>query len=672
MFDTLYICIILILLIIICGLAYYNRRLRSRIDYSFFKEFLDNLNIPICVKDAYTQEVFYINEEYKRVFIHTNPDNLLMLAKLNLSKESYEAAKASETKLMENKAWYDSVEAITLSDGRLINTYTNKSIVNWKGTERILCIRYDVSEKQRVMNIDNLISRTIPSIKAFSWEMNSNTRTIKYSYGNNGFSGIERFDTIEKCLEIIHEDDRGKYKQSINDLLEKGNGYFSIEYRSCTSKARGYHWWELRCIAKTIHCNEGSYVHLYGLNIYMDEHKTRELQLIKQSEELELARNKAQESDLLKSKFLANMSHEIRTPLNAIIGFSEMLAESDNIADRNEYFSIIQFNNEILLKLINDIIELSKLETSLDLKPVRGSFALFFNQLAKSLQNMSSNSDVEFIIENPFAEAIATIDFSYIAQIINNFATNAIKNTTRGSITVGYSYQEDCEMLEVYVKDTGIGIPADKHNCIFERFNKLDQHKQGAGLGLNIVQAIVKQIGFECGFESSEQNGSYFWARGHCPLFIPASNYKDVILRSERSMTTECIKSSSTEKEDIPTIKILVVEDTDSNFDLVKAVLAHHIIVRALNGYEAVILAKENDFDLILMDIRMPLMDGLEATIEIKKLDKNTPIIALSANTFEADKMAAYEAGCDMYMEKPIRKQQIIELINSLVKDRNE
>ena len=670
--------LILILFILIAFLIYYNRRLKlcnNKQDYLHFKDFLDSLNIPICIKDAYTQDVYYINDEYKKILIHTKVGkDISDLVRLNLSKESFDTAAANEREMIKNNQNFSAYLPITLSNGKTIDTYTNKSIIKWEGENRILCVRYDLSQRQRTENMEKLISRTIPSIQAFSWEMDSISRTIQYNYGNTCFSGIERFDTLEKCIAIIHPDDRAQYEQALNEAIEKGDGYFSVEYRSRINEAKSYHWWELRCIAKTTYSADEKFVRLYGLNIYTNVAKQRELQLVKQSKELELAKNKAEESDKLKSAFLANMSHEIRTPLNAIVGFSELLIDSTEIDEREEYFNIIKFNNEILLKLVNDIIDLSKIEAGVDLKPTRGSFVIFFNQVAMSLKKFSNNPDVELIIDNPYDEAIATIDFTYLAQIITNYTTNAIKNTIQGRITVGYSYNKESEMLEVYVKDTGIGIPADKQDVIFERFQKLDQYKQGAGLGLNIVSAIAEQLGFICGFESNEDVGSYFYARGRCPLFIPTLE--------QRQETTPLIKDgSSTETsndrinikdKDKTSIKILVAEDTDSNYDLVRVILEQYQLSRALNGYEAVILAKENDYDLILMDIRMPLMDGFEATREIRKLEKDVPIVALSANTFDTDKIAAYEAGCDAYLEKPMRKQEIIEMINNLTKNKDE
>ena len=667
--HTIFIAILIVILLCVIFFLLTKRRSSTTNDYAHFKDFLDNLNIPICIKDAYTQEVFYINASYKKILVHQECKSLKELIRCNLSQESYEAAVATEVAMTKSRKGYDSFESITLSNGKEVDTYTTKSIVKWKGTERVLCIRYDMCDKQRVMGLDHLINRTLPPIKAFSWEVDNVTHKINYNFGNTCFTGIDRFDTIEEFLEIIHPDDKEKYLRSVEDAFAKGDCYFSCEYRSCTSEAKGYHWWELRCIAKTIYSTNGNYVCLYGLTISIDEAKKREQILIEQREELKQARNKAEEVDKLKSQFLANMSHEIRTPLNAIVGFSELLIDSVKATEREEYFNIIKFNNEILLKLINDIIELSKIEVGLELKPVRGSFVIFFNQIARSLKKLSTSPDVEFILENPYEEAIAHVDFVYIAQIINNYVTNAIKNTTQGSITLGYTYQEDSEMLEVYVKDTGVGIPASKQTVIFERFRKLDQYKQGAGLGLNIVKAIAGQLGFECGFESTPDLGSYFWIRGRCPLFIPTTEQRQEIT----PLMENCVKDGSNERKlnEKSAIKILIAEDTDSNYDLVKAILHPYQLARALNGYEALLLIQENDYDLILMDIRMPLMDGLEATREIRKLGKDIPIVALSANTFDEDKIQAYEAGCDMYLEKPIRKQEIIELIENLIKDRH-
>ncbi|MDD4819849.1 MAG: PAS domain S-box protein [Flavobacteriales bacterium] len=227
--------------------------------------------------------------------------------------------------------------------------------------------------------------------------------------------------------------------------------------------------------------------------------------------ELQKAKEKAEQSDKLKSAFLANMSHEIRTPLNAIVGFSELLQDCDDKEEKAQYINIINKNNELLLRLIGDILDLSKIESGLlENHIVEYDLSSYFDELATTMEQRMISSAVKFNVENPYAKCIVHGDKGRFAQLINNYVTNAIKYTPQGSITMGYKYTDG--VLRVYVTDTGIGIADSKKSRIFQRFEKLDEFAQGTGLGLSICKAIVEACGGHVGFESTEGKGSTFWA----------------------------------------------------------------------------------------------------------------------------------------------------------------
>ena len=230
----------------------------------------------------------------------------------------------------------------------------------------------------------------------------------------------------------------------------------------------------------------------------------------KQQKELEAARIKAEESDRLKSAFLANMSHEIRTPLNAIVGFSSLLAETDSRNERQEYIKIVQENNELLLQLISDILDLSKIEA--------GTFNFVYtnvdvnetcSEIIKSM-GMKVGKGVELILEEPFPECYIYTDKNRFTQVISNFINNALKFTQQGSITLGYE-QVSHQKIKFYVRDTGMGIPEEKQKSVFERFVKLNTFVQGTGLGLSICKSIITQMEGEIGVDSTEGAGSCFW-----------------------------------------------------------------------------------------------------------------------------------------------------------------
>ena len=228
--------------------------------------------------------------------------------------------------------------------------------------------------------------------------------------------------------------------------------------------------------------------------------------------ELEKARSRAEQSDKLKSAFLANMSHEIRTPLNAIVGFSDLLMVTEDQEEKEEFIQIINANNELLLKLINDILDLSKIEAgSVELKYENFDLAVYFNELAASMHRRVVNPQVRLVPVNPYETCTVRLDKNRLAQILTNFVTNAIKYTSKGTIEMGYEKID--ENIRLYVRDTGIGIPEDKKDKVFHRFEKLDEFAQGTGLGLSICKAIVEACRGEIGFESEFDKGALFWMR---------------------------------------------------------------------------------------------------------------------------------------------------------------
>lgn len=243
---------------------------------------------------------------------------------------------------------------------------------------------------------------------------------------------------------------------------------------------------------------------LLGIVIDITEKERNRIELIQ-----------AKESDKLKSAFLANMSHEIRTPLNAIVGFSTLLSETEEEEDKAEFSHIIQTNSDLLLRLIGDILDLSKVEAGMvDFKTERFDMVPYFNELSKSLKQRITNPDIQFFVDNPYSSCMINFDKGRMAQIITNYVTNAFKFTVSGYVTMGYSYVDGG--IRIYVTDTGTGIPKEKQSKVFQRFEKLNEFAQGTGLGLSICKAITEARGGRVGFESVEGKGSTFWAWNAC------------------------------------------------------------------------------------------------------------------------------------------------------------
>lgn len=403
--------------------------------------------------------------------------------------------------------------------------------------------------------------------------------------------------------------------------------------------------------------------------------------------ELIESKEKTETSDKLKSAFLANMSHEIRTPLNAIVGFSRIISESDNAEERREYYEIVDANNERLLQLINEILDLSKIESGIvefTYGPVR------LHTLCKEIHDahvFRCPQGVELRFDSPDEALSIHSDKNRIFQVFSNLIGNAFKFTTEGSVS--YGYKQEGERVVFYVKDTGLGIEPEKLGRVFQRFAKLNNFAQGTGLGLSICKTIIERLGGEIAVSSEVGTGTTFtfWlplenviqdtetgTNSHLPGEAVGTQPSEVLPAKE---DTPRPKEETTEKEEdlrataagTEQATILIAEDTDSNFDLLNAILGRkYRLVRARDGMEAVTMYDEVNPDLILMDIKMPNLDGLEATRIIRQLSAEVPIIAQSAYAYEHDRNAAEEAGCNDFISKPIAQEKLKEKIKKWLK----
>lgn len=377
------------------------------------------------------------------------------------------------------------------------------------------------------------------------------------------------------------------------------------------------------------------------LLILIDKQKEDEIELRK-------AKDKAEESDRLKSAFLANMSHEIRTPLNAIVGFSNLLTMAEDKEERNEYINIISSNNELLLQLINDILDVAKIEAG-TLEFIDSEIDI--NALLSDIEQSSrlkapEGVQISFVEKMPYC--IIMSDKNRLAQVITNFINNAIKFTKEGSIRFGYRHKDD--KLLFYVRDTGCGIEPEKKDLVFNRFVKLNSFAQGTGLGLAICQMIVKKMGGEIGVESQLGKGSTFW------FTLPDTVIHRIDVQSIKTAVNEDAVIDNTNPKKAT---LLIAEDNESNYILIRAVLKEYDLLHAHDGNEAVRLYREHRPDLILMDLKMPDMDGYEATVEIRKEDSDIPIIAVTAFAFSEDEQRVKQSGFNGYAAKPIKPAEL-------------
>lgn len=373
-----------------------------------------------------------------------------------------------------------------------------------------------------------------------------------------------------------------------------------------------------------------------------------------QQQEVELI--KAKEADKLKSTFLANMSHEIRTPLNAIVGFSGIIAETEDFSERQSYIEIINKNCELLLQLIDDILDFSKIESgTLDIHEETVDIKEICYEIY-TIHALKMPPEVQLTFDRDLPSILFCSDAKRITQVISNFLTNAKKFTHDGEIKL--TYRKIGKKLYVSVSDTGIGISEDKCRSIFERFVKLNDFKQGTGLGLAISKMIIEKLGGEIGVYSTLGKGSTFW------FTLPVKN------ESTEAEAVPVPLSENHRKETVAVPdkkhRILIAEDVEENFHLLEIILKdHYILYHATNGVEAVEMYQKYAPDLILMDIKMPEMDGFEATRIIRGISGSIPILALTAFAHEREKQIAKECNFNEYIIKPINIHQVKEIVNS-------
>ena len=518
-------------------------------------------------------------------------------------------------------------------------------VIRYTGFRQNISKLHQLNEELKERNYK--MELTFKTVGMSYWDYDVKTRQYRsFNDPVNDFNP-ERAIMPEDYLNAAHPEDTERVRENMIGMSVGEYKEFSLQYRSRTKWDQD---WQTLIVTglPSERDKKGNVIRYTGIAFNNTKWE-------KMAQELKELKDKAELSDRLKSAFLANMSHEIRTPLNAIVGFSELLVDSDDPDEKKEYWHIIESNNDLLLRLINDILDLSKIESGIiDRKRERFNLTQLCNELYVMMRSKILNADVELVQDNPCTECWIFLDSNRLKQVWMNFLTNAIKYTRSGYIRMGYSVEN--EGIRFYVEDTGAGIPKDLQNRVFGRFQKLNEFVQGTGLGLAISRAIIEAADGEIGFISEQGIGSTFWAWIPCEIF----QHGDVGC-PETSLSSRCpVLSEGGDRK----LKILVAEDNDSNFLLVRNILKDYDLLRVTNGVEAVEEIRNGRFDFVLMDLKMPVMDGLVATRKIREFNSDIPIVALTANAFDADRISALDAGCNEFLAKPLKKSQLLELFS--------
>lgn len=439
--------------------------------------------------------------------------------------------------------------------------------------------------------------------------------------------------------ELIHDDDERRSDREMRRAAQEGVSY-ALEYRI---RHRQGHWRWVEETATPVSDDAGNIRWIDGILLDITDRHLMET-------EVHMARQQAEESVKAKSAFLANMSHEIRTPMNAIIGFTELVLESPLTPSQTRNLGIVHSSARTLLGLLNDILDTAKLDSgTTQLEQRNFSLRRLCEQIVATQSLLAGRKALQLVLHYHVDVGDYFVgDPLRLQQVILNLVNNAVKFTEKGKVTVRVRPARRRQGVRIYIEDTGVGIPRDRLDRIFEPFSQVDssvtRRYGGTGLGTTIARQLVELMGGTIRVASQEGEGTSF------RLFLP--------LRQGIEGTAE---DQPRRETGLPPLRILVADDVDQNIELIAALLGPrlHTLVTASNGEEAVEHARHDSFDVILMDVQMPVLNGLEACREIRRHEqelgrKATPVIALTASVMESDRRAARDAGMDGFVAKPL------------------
>ncbi|WP_338356098.1 PAS domain S-box protein [Yeosuana marina] len=654
------------------------------------KTYLDNIinkiGDPIFVKDEHSS-LLLVNEAFCNMF-GLNKDEIIgkTLAE-DVSSEERESFLKIDKQVFSNGVENINEESLTVRGGETRTIATHKTrFLDSNGKKYLIGVIRDITDIKKTqlellkakekaeeseLNLqqinssykrsNQLLEASQSIAKVGGWELNLLTNKLYWTgetYRIHDTSPEEFNPTVEAGIGYFLPESKQIISNALELAITQGKNY-DLQLETYTTKGRKIN---VRTTAD-VTIVDGKPTKLTGIFQDITEIKKIELALIQ-------AKEKAEESDRLKSAFLANMSHEIRTPMNGILGFSELLKTPNLSGDQQQKFvGIIEKSGKRMLNIINDIVDISKIEAGL---------------MRLDINESNINEQIEYIytffkpeVEAkgmrlflkkalPTKEATIKIDREKLFAILTNLVKNAIKYSNEGSIEFGYVLKTDNETvnhsqkaeLEFFVKDTGIGIPKDRQEAIFERFIQADimdkMARQGAGLGLSITKAYIEMLGGKIWLESEEGIGSTFY------FTLPYT------IETNKNQISKQIKASNNLENKVKNLTTLIAEDDETSEVLISMYVREfsNEIIIVKNGKEAIEACSKNpNIDLILMDIQMPEIDGYEATRKIRKFNKNVIIIAQTAYGLSGDREKSLEAGCNDYITKPINRTKLESLI---------
>jgi PAS domain S-box-containing protein len=614
-----------------------------------FADFMDDLPLGVFIKDEKSRAV-YINKYMDNVFGKSNcmgksPYNIFDRNTADRVISEDKRVLAGENVMVE--------ESLTDKNGRNRVYMTHKFLMQEDDADPLIGgISIEITRRREAEYKLRILSKAIRNspVCVIITDPEGMIEFVNPAFVNS--TGYSFAEVMGENTRIINS---GRHeKQFFKDMwsvIKQGQDW---QGEILNRKKDGSLFWELVNIS-SVKNNEGEITHFVAIKDNISKRKHMEEALLR-------AKEKAEESDRLKSAFLANMSHEIRTPMNAIVGLSSLLSDPElQLSERAGFSAIIQENSNVLLQLIDDIVDVSKIEAGqIKIRPAVCEINALLAEIYESysLQIRNKGNNVKLLLNKAISgPKLYTLTDSYrLRQVLTNLISNALKFTERGTIEFGFIMRNESE-IQFFVKDTGIGIPADQHEMIFDRFRQADdtstRYHQGAGLGLSISKSLVELLGGRIWVESERGNGSSFY------FTIP-------MRRSAGNKGTEAQDPGLFSIPDLTGKTILVVEDLEVNFTLLEALLKKTgaNLPWAENGLNALKYFKNNnDVSLVLLDLNLPDIHGLDVLMEIKKKHKDLPVIIHTAYAMNGEKELCLKAGCDGFITKPINLENLVRII---------
>ncbi len=614
---------------------------------------------PMWIYEPETLAFLKVNKSATELYGYSENEFLLMKITQIFASEEIEKLMHQISLIKNNSNYYSEWRHLKKS-GEIIHVETASYTINFENRAARYVLVKDKTKSKKVylalQEKNERLKHAQEIAKMGSWQYDLRTQKASWSENNYRIYGLEPGEiepTWDYALSRIHQEDLPEileHYQNLRNLKNPVNAEFRLLFEDGSVK-----WIQNNSIP---HYENGRLVKIDGVNIDVTSRKETEHQLID-------AKEKAQESDRLKSAFLANMSHEIRTPMSGIIGFLDLIHAPGTSNEEEElYYKMVKKSSARLLSTIDDIVEISKIESGqikihLDLIDVQNE--LFFlhnffepeaneNNIELKL-NLPKNSSPDFLISDKIK----------FRSIITNLIKNAIKFTTKGFVEFGYT--KDGNSFSFFVNDTGVGIPQNRIHAIFDRFVQanlnITRAHEGSGLGLSIARAYTELLGGEISVKSEENKGSRF-------IFTLDNNEKNYASIEKINPGKKLTERKAKEKQ----LNILIVEDDEINWSFINTLLKkeNHNTCRASTGQEAVQIMRDNkNIDLILMDVKLSDMDGIKATRLIREFDREIPIIAQTAYSFSDNYEKIMDAGCNDYLSKPIKAKELLTKINDNV-----